>query len=538
MADKNALIGLNDNLFVASVGSRLVTFENTSSQHRKSELIEPYNINTLLVYMMVLSPDGRFLMTLVKFKEDDSNNIINMLIYQTENKLLDAGTKRPRHVKYTNTSFVHGMFGFEFRCVTFSQDSVYFACATNIPAKGIIIYDHFRELIVQTVSLDSAPCQVSFNALDNAKICTVGENGLFKFWRFTDKSVHAAPVQGLKTGSFTFKCHRWFSNLDGGVVIAGTDTGNLFVIQSCAQKAPVVSAFGSNDVMPVENILVRGDIVLAVSEFNCIAAFEMRKVLVQKGANVLAANLVPIAKYRLMNIENITGIQWMVKESVNAFGIICTTTTNIFQHELLSDADLAGVGLPKHNNDDSSPLVWTEVTQEKVLHSFHKDNIHSIALSNQNNTFITGSYDDNTIRFWDFNHPYSSKACELVENFHEKPDENPTHLDMHPSGLFVVTACEYEVREYAITDNQLDMMRKISVKLPFTGPNGVPYLVTQPISIVRYSHGGQYLAVVTGKLAQVFHLYNRDFTTTNVYGNDAPCLNAFCFTYFWLSRQL
>jgi hypothetical protein len=89
---------------------------------------------------------------------------------------------------------------------------------------------------------------------------------------------------------------------------------------------------------------------------------------------------------------------------------------------------------------------------------------------------------------------------------------------MHPSGQFVAFACEDEVREYALTDARLELVKRFSTKVPFTGPGGTPFANTQPVSLVRYSHGGHLVAVVCGKLAQVFHLYDLDYSAADMHG--------------------
>ncbi len=61
------------------------------------------------------------------------------------------------------------------------------------------------------------------------------------------------------------------------------------------------------------------------------------------------------------------------------------------------------------------------------------------------------------------------------------------------------------VKEFAITDQNLELTTTISTRTPFFGPTGIPFSITQPVQLVRYSTGGQYIAVVTGKIAQVFH---------------------------------
>ena len=58
---------------------------------------------------------------------------------------------------------------------------------------------------------------------------------------------------------------------------------------------------------------------------------------------------------------------------------------------------------------------------------------------------------------------------------------------MHPSGLYVAFACEGDVREFAITDSSLDLMKKTSTKTSFVGPTGIPFNITQPVSLVIFS---------------------------------------------------
>jgi WD40 repeat protein len=243
----------------------------------------------------------------------------------------------------------------------------------------------------------------------------------------------------------------------------------------------------------------------------------MRRVLVSKGLNVLSTNLVPIAKYKFPQVESICGVQWSIFESLNHHGMTIATPSSIIYIDVVGDGDRGAATL---NNNSETGLEWTELTSEKILFQFHKGGVHSLSLATQSNTFVSGSFDDSTVRFWDYNTPSSFHSAEVIESFLEKKDENPFHVDMHPSGLFVACACEYEVKEYAVTDSCMDLTRRISVKQPFTGPTGIPFMVTQPVSLVKYSHGGQYLAVVTGKLAQIFHLYSKDYNMSGTVGEN------------------
>ena len=51
----------------------------------------------------------------------------------------------------------------------------------------------------------------------------------------------------------------------------------------------------------------------------------------------------------------------------------------------------------------------------------------------------------------------------------------------------------------------LETIRRIP-KVPFTLPNGTPFVNMHPVSLVKYSHSGNLLAVVTNKHARIFDM--------------------------------
>ncbi|CAF1583846.1 unnamed protein product, partial [Didymodactylos carnosus] len=68
--------------------------------------------------------------------------------------------------------------------------------------------------------------QVSFNPQDNTQICAVG-HGLFKMFRYAESALK--PSQSLKQEHYNFTSHCWVSD---DRIVAGTDSGKLFVIQN------------------------------------------------------------------------------------------------------------------------------------------------------------------------------------------------------------------------------------------------------------------------------------------------------------------
>lgn len=69
--------------------------------------------------------------------------------------------------------------------------------------------------------------QVSFNPQDNTQICVSG-NGVFKIFRFAGETLKQSST--FKTDSQNFLCHTWISTEK---VIAGTETGQLMMFESC-----------------------------------------------------------------------------------------------------------------------------------------------------------------------------------------------------------------------------------------------------------------------------------------------------------------
>lgn len=80
-------------------------------------------------------------------------------------------------------------------------------------------------------------------------------------------------------------------------------------------------------------------------------------------------------------------------------------------------------------------------------------------------------------------------------------------------GFHAFVGCEDYAIEYAVTESRLEQTKKIPIKIALTTPSGEPFVNSSPVSLVKYSHGGHLIAIVTGRLVQLFHLYNLDYTS-------------------------
>ena len=153
---------------------------------------------------------------------------------------------------------------------------------------------------------------------------------------------------------------------------------------------------------------------------------------------------------------------------------------------------------------------------EKTIFTHHTGSVNCVALSSRTSTLLTASSDDGYIiaRDIQFNHG----AAQVKDSFIDRREEMPLYCALHPSGLFVATATENYIREYAITDMKLEPTKAINMKLHFHSNTGQAVSNTAAPSVVKYSHGGQYLAAITGKIAQLFHMYNLDYNNSDLIG--------------------
>jgi WD40 repeat protein len=159
-------------------------------------------------------------------------------------------------------------------------------------------------------------------------------------------------------------------------------------------------------------------------------------------------------------------------------------------------------------------IEWTSLDTTRLLGNFHAGSINSLSLSSQTSHMVTASAADESLRVVDFAN--STGPCFAVADFRgERRAETANYVDMHPSGNHFAAACEDEALELVMADTGLETVRRIPTKVPHTLPNGTPFVNMHPVSIVKYSHTGHLLAVVTHKLAQIFHMYDYDVNASD-----------------------
>ncbi|RYG97638.1 WD40 repeat domain-containing protein, partial [archaeon] len=325
------LLALFDHEFVLVTGTGFTYIENSSVHTRKAFIVEPHSTDIAKILCICAAKEGKYVAAVAKTAHEERNQLY-IVVYNTHNHMQD--NVKPHEIKYTaNINFDHGD-PLEARGVAFSPDCSLLACITNHPHIGVVVFDHFKGDLYQTIPTDALPISISFHPLDPGKICVTGECNFVKLWRFTNKSVHAAPVSNLKRGFYSYICHNWVPPYAEGILVVGTDGGFLATIQNCEQRAHAQQVFGKLDSYDpsqnaVAHILIRGDIVIAASVSNQIAVFEVRRVLSAKGVGGLTATLVPLAFYSLENTTRIYGLQFCAKESNTSYTLMASTADTL-----------------------------------------------------------------------------------------------------------------------------------------------------------------------------------------------------------------
>jgi hypothetical protein len=545
------IVAIQDNEFVTITGSSLLLFENGSVLARKSRIIENKDNSISFIKLMAVTKDGKFLAISVKYHPStyDDSHEINIHIYHTSNHFQD--TVKPRVVRYLPAvGALRPGETLDCTCLAFSHDNVYLAVSTTIPSIGILIFEQFKGTVFQTIITDSIAVSVSFHPADANKILGTGEGNLVRFWKFTSKTIHINHVTGIKKGggsaiggggggpsnSTTFTAHGWVAPYAENTVVVGTNNGYVTTIQNYEQRVSSQQIFssianlynGSSATIGVSSMLIRGDHVIVSSNKNLIVLMELRRIVIQKYQG-LSCVLVPLKYYRMTDINRIYGLSFCFRDSVTAYSMIASCDDSVVLLDMITDHDLSGIGMKKSDEshlrnpstdtelqDSFQELIdWYDCTSSKRLYHYHNGAIQSLSLANRCKMFITSSFQDCTVRCWNYDDPNTYNCSWLVENFQDRPEENPFHVDIHPLGLFIAFACENEVREYAVSDNSLDIIRRFIIRNAFQNTQGTPIIINQPVSMVKYSAGGHMIAVVTGKVAQIFHLYQQDENAAN-----------------------
>ena len=535
--DKPSLHLLGDDEYIFAAGSNLRIYNDGVAT---SNIVNPAVPASSHVRHCTLSADSTLLAIVVEYIEvnEESNCAPSVYIYQISKQV--AAPHKPKQLTFNpdpKTVKSHWPDVY-FTCCSFSDDNTLLACASNVGELGVVIFDSVLTNVVTVLGTTATLREVSFNPDDASKICTIGENNTVAMWRLSSKAAYLSPVHGLTQNKANVnQCLVWF---DDSRVLIGGSMGYILLLQGCDQIQPPTWAFGVPPGQdratqegfldsPVMSLLLRGDYVLAVSDINCVTIFEIKR-FGASGSNGPTAMLNPLKHVRFPQIKRITGFVWSSRTVTSSYNVCVAAPDQMFLWDsrcdsmgskagiLTGDAGVEKSSIVMHKGKMIMPLsekvAWDEVKADRKLCDFHSGAVHSLSVSTRTSHFVTASSEDESVRVRDFSKPTGSSY--VSTSFADRKDEVPNSIDMHPSGKYVALAGEDHALECIVADNNVEVVRRIPAKISFTLPSGVPFVNQSPVSLVRYSHAGQYIAVVTGKLAQIYHLYKYNVSAADV----------------------
>ena len=523
--DAQSILAVGDDEYVLGTGSHLRIYSDHS---HTSQFLAPQIPECTLVQHCTLSADASLLAVVVNKKEKEGvdHDVSAVLYIYDMVAQLKHKPQKPKKISYVPEKKPDQYGPLSFLCSAISNDNTCIAAALNIGELGVVVYDVVLLKILVKVGTTTLLKQISFNPYDSTKLCTIGHKNNCAMWRITPKSAYVSPVHALtQVPHNIFTCMTWLEGEEEARFIAGSHLGYMLLVQNGDQVGPPVWPFGTPEGYdfaseqeghvdsPVTAILERGDYVIVASDLNYIAIYEVKK-YAASGTNDASATLLPCKRYCLSDVTSITGLQWCSRTVTSSFAIVLSSPAGVVAFDTRADEFGSKAGIldgpsvsPKASSKKiDSAIEWDIVKSDRKLCDFHSGGIHSLAVASRTSTIVTASSIDESVKITDFSQ--ATGPSFVSTTFSDRKDEIPNSVDMHPSGMFVALAGEDEAIEFIVSDSHIEAVRRLPTKIPFTLPSGTPIVNMSPVSLVKYSHTGHLLAVVTGKLAQVFHMYN------------------------------
>jgi len=444
----------------------------------------PTQQDVLSMNFTTLSPCHKFIATSV---ETERENSACALIYEIDKQA--AFHLKPKLIYYEQkTNF---FISIKFSCLSISHDTIFLAGATDNVQDGILIYDWRDEVLVQNIIVEGIINQISFHPEDRFKMCTTGTGNLLNYWHFNNRYSNAAPILAannkLVSKSRNYTCHVWLSSQQ---LLVGSTDGMLTIVKGCDIKQ-TKEAFPSTAEYDrsVSKIIVKCDMVIACSYANRIAVFEISKSVDGNVSKDVGLNLVLLNRYILGNYLDLRGIDWVNKSEFSLLFIAASASS------------MAIYNLDKFAEREEMPITLREST---LIANYHSKPISGLTIPCKSGIFASSSIGEEIVKVWDLSCKNNFSA--ITEKYIDGIGI-PIHFDFHPTGRRILYGCDDYYREYAVAHSSLEILQEFPAKVTINGPNDEAFVNTNPISKVKYSNGGQYIAIISGSLYHMMYFF-------------------------------
>ncbi len=538
--NNHSIQSVKNNEILYSAGNRLCLYDDNLQQ------TVYLGSGLSVIHSFVVSNDNKYVGVSASLVGNQNKNNVTILVYDlmASNSTFTKSSK----ITYICEGVEHANRECKATCIAFSHDASLLAFSTNYIEVGVLIYDRVLETKMHQISTDkSLIMELSFHPKDNSRIVTIGTKNHFHFWRCTSKSTFSSTINGIHhnnnqiKGIFTFNCHHWLSE---NHIVVGSNSGFIALIQGSDLQHKIQYPFGSPDQankcdVPVCYLSSREDIVVVGSSQNHFALYEVKKVGAS-GSHGVTAMLVFLVRIKISEINNMLGIQWRLKSNVALFEAYVPCKHSLYLIDFHGNDYRSVMGNETdhkalHNVD--SVCEWTILRPIKLIRSFHSGSVNFLSIAQRKSQFASYSNDDKMLHIWDCNRSVSVTS----HNFkNERSDLIPTFIDMHPMGNTILIASDENVRECIISENKIDELKVITTKTAFTTANGTPFVNNLPVTLAKYSNGGNLIAIVTGKFAQIYNMVQLDYDVLDsngtprrvmVLGDHTSNITDLCFSF-------
>ena len=440
---------LDENTLAYPVG-RNVVMHNVQSNAQKFFLTSE---KTDSITAIALSPNKKF----IAIAESGEHPQI---------QIVDTNTRKRRKVLN-----VTDLGSDRFVCLQFSADGRHLATQGGAPQWNLLYWNWERSKplaqaqVTREQSMSHARdnnfnvvTHVSINPRDPLHIVVSG-NGLFRFYRYVDGLLKAAPGGLGKAHTQNFTTHAWVTE---DRIIVATENADLLLVEDGEFRCPLPSAPSDNHsilcVMPTSKGFVCG------GEMGIITVFEQSddKDIYRR---VKTLNVEP--KERELNDDA------SKKCTIRAFAL--TQAEDVLA---MATSTLQVLGL-QFNVD------WAKQTENPVFQSicqpFHAGPVIGLDTCVRKPLVATSST-DKTVRIWNT----QDHTVEIIKHF---PIE-PGAISLHPSGLHIVVCFADKVRFMNLYGDNIQEFKSFNIRA---------------VSEVKFSVGGQYFALVH---TNIIHVYN------------------------------
>ena len=430
----------------------------------------------------------------------------------------------------------------DFVAAAFSADAQFLVCVTAAPDAIAVGFEwqrqgqNGRKIFTTRLGLDTSA--ISYQPSESTSMATSGPQHL-QLWRLSNHQLKQSPIKYLTLDEGTcYTAHAWTDDMR---LVATTTSGHVVVVDDNEQaqlirgahdplsggdekgtgKGPAinsVAAFGSGFVTAgaggsvcIFDLPPSGDKTALVAK---PAFVRLRCVRCGAGADgepapeILSLSLFPIVSG--VALQEGTGEKGKGKgaaAAAAAAGLVgggAGSGAHMSNLALLRRrGGLALLDLSSLPRPSGKKLIDVPLTPYGM--AYHTGAIGAGGLSAAARKPLLASCSssdgDASVRLWNW-HTRAVVVTHVFEGL-----QRPIAVALHPSGNVLLVGFEEQIRLYHVCEDNLLLAFEIPVKGVVTLRDGESILVANPLSTVAFAHGGHFFAAVTGRLVQVFALY-------------------------------